>query len=648
MPRTVRLRLLGSFDARWSDGKPLGLSGKKVQALVAYLAVEGDRMHTREELSALLWGETGDERARHNLRQALSKIRRTCDSLIVAKGDALQLDDRLCEADVRDFEELVGQNDLDQLKSAVELYRHDLLEGLVLREPAFDDWLRDARARLRDRVCDALERLASSFTERGSLDEAMDVLRRHLAIDPASEQAHRELMELLARTGRRSDALRQYQKCAEALERELGAEPSLETRAAHERIRATESGAERELVTDSAPSVETPAAIEPPSVAVLPFENLSAEEDRYFTDGITEDIITALSRFKSLLVIARASSFTYRDRDLLVQQIGSELGAQFIVRGSVRRNASRLRLNVQLIDASSGNHLWAQRFDREIEDIFLVQDEITEILVSTLAGRVEAARLARARRMPPERLDAYDFVLRGKDYHHRFTAEDCDLAIAMLERAIERDPDYAVAHAWLACALGQSRNYRPAEKDALLDRSQAAAERARQLDEHESECHRILAQVFILRRDLGRALSHQERALFLNPNDDRSVCAMGTILTLIGRPEEGEAWVRKAMRLNPYHPENFWFHLARALFHADRDDEAFAALGNITRPTLPELVYRVAASARLGDSAARQQALEALRSTDPDFEAEPFVERQPYERDHERTALLDSLRAAGL
>jgi adenylate cyclase len=123
---------------------------------------------------------------------------------------------------------------------------------------------------------------------------------------------------------------------------------------------------------------------------------------------------------------------------------------------------------------------------------------------------------------------------------------------------------------------------------------------------------------------------------------------MGTILTLIGRPEEGEAWVRKAMRLNPYHPENFWFHLARALFHADRDDEAFAALGNITRPTLPELVYRVAASARLGDSAARQQALEALRSTDPDFEAEPFVERQPYERDHERTALLDSLRAAGL
>jgi adenylate cyclase len=639
---------LGPFDARWSGGKPLGLSGKKVQALVSYLAVEGGRMHAREELSALLWGETGDERARHNLRQALSKIRRTCDSLIVAKGDALQLDDQLCEADVRDFEELVGQDDPDQLKSAVDLYRHDLLEGLVLREPAFDDWLRDARARLRDRALDALERLASSLTERGSHDEAMDVLRRHLALDPASEQAHRELMELLARTGRRSDALRQYQKCAEALQRELGAEPSAETRAVHERIRAAEPATERERIADSAPSVETQAAIEPPSVAVLPFENLSAEEDRYFTDGITEDIITALSRFKSLLVIARASSFTYRDRDLLAQQIGRELGAQFIVRGSVRRDASRLRLNVQLIDVSSGNHLWAQRFDREIEDIFLVQDEITEILVSTLAGRVEAARLARARRMPPERLDAYDFVLRGKDYHHRFTAEDCDLAIEMLERAIERDPDYAVAHAWLACALGQSMNYRPAEKDALLDRSQEAAERARQLDEDESECHRILAQVFILRRDLGRALSHQERALFLNPNDDRSVCAMGTILTLIGRPEEGEAWIRKAMRLNPYHPENFWFHLARALFHADRDDEALAALRNITRPNLPELVYRVAASSRLGNTVALEPALEALRSTAPDFEADSFVERQPYERDHERTVLLDALLAAGL
>jgi adenylate cyclase len=387
---------------------------------------------------------------------------------------------------------------------------------------------------------------------------------------------------------------------------------------------------------------------EPPSVAVLPFDNLSAEEDNYFTDGITEDIITALSRFGSLLVIARASSFAYRDRDLMDQQIGEELGAEFIVRGSVRREGPRVRLNVQLLEAKTGKHLWAQHFDRELEDVFLVQDEVTETIVSTLAGRVEAARIASARRMPPERLAAYDFVQRGKDFHHRATAEDCTRAIEMFEHAIERDPDYAVAHAWLACGLGQAMSLGIDEVGPLLERAEEEVERARQLDENESECHRILAQIFILRHDLARARSHQERALFLNPNDDRSVCAMGTILTLSGDAAEGELLVRKAMRLNPYHPENFWFHLARALFHRGEAAEALDALRNVTRPKLRELVYRAAASSTLGDREATERRVLALEEAAPEFDAAGYVESVPYAREADREALLGALRTAGL
>ena len=649
--RRVRLRVLGPFDARWSDGEPLDLTGKKIQALVGYLAVEGGRAHPREELATLLWGETGEERARHNLRQALSKIRRGCGDLLVAKDDLLRLDDELCEVDVRDFERLVAGDEPGELERALELYRHDLLTGLVVREPAFDDWLRDARTRLRDRACDALERLAARLADQGRFDEAVALYRRRLAMDPACEPAHRGLMEVFARTGRRSDALRQYQSCAEVLERELGAPPSAETTAVYERIRqAAETAAPAPAPAPAGPAAAPAVAAEPepPSVAVLPFENLSREEDRYFTDGITEDIITALSRFGSLLVIARESSFNYRDRDLDLQEIGRALGAKYVVRGSVRRAGARVRLNVQLLEASTGKHMWAQRFDREMEDVFELQDEVTETVVSTLAGRVEAARIARARRKPTERLDAYDYVLRGKDYHHRSTPEDCGKAIEMFERALELDSGYAVAHAWLGCGLGQAMHLGLDDAGALLDRAQAEAERARQLDEDESECHRILAQVFILRHDLTRARWHQERALFLNPNDDRSVCAMGTILALAGEPEEAEGWVLKAMRLNPYHPESHWFHLGRALFHAGRDEEALAALRRVTRPRLRERVYRAAASGRLGGGATSKADVESLRSLDPGFDAERFVKTVPYARQRDRDALLEALRAAEL
>jgi adenylate cyclase len=246
------------------------------------------------------------------------------------------------------------------------------------------------------------------------------------------------------------------------------------------------------------------------------------------------------------VVIARGSSFAYRDREITEQAIASELGAQYLVRGSIQRADSRVRINVQLLDATAGTNVWGHRYDRELEDVFVLQDEITSTLVSTLAGRVEAARLAQARKAAPERLDAYDFLLRGKDHHHRYTAEDCQLCMEMFERAIDRDPSYALAHAWLACGLGQARVFELDDADKLNDLSQVAAETGLGLDENDSECHRILAQINLDHGNIKRALRHQERSLFLNPNDDRTVCAMGEILAFAGRAEEAEQWVMKS------------------------------------------------------------------------------------------------------
>ena len=646
MGRTLRLDVLGPFQARWSDGAPVEVTGKKIQGLLGYLAVESARPHSREQVAALLWSETGDERARHNLRQALSKIRRTIGPLITSAGETLSLSSEMCSVDVQEFSALSRSREVEELVRCMALYRDDLLDGLVLREALYDEWLLGAQHQLRRTACDVIERLASSLADAGRADEAVDVLNRRIDMDPVCEPAHRHLMELYERLGRRSDAVRQYQYLSDTLEQQLGATPERETLALFERIRGG-TNATASATPSSAPvaAVERPER-ELPTVAVLPFDNLSGPDDDYFVDGMVEDIITALSHFSSLMVISRGSTFSLRGREISDREAADELGAQFIVRGSVRRAGSRIRLSIQLLDAHAEATLWAHRFDRELEDVFVVQDELSSTIVSTLAGRVEAARLDKVRRAPPERLDAYDYVLRGKEHHHRYTAEDCRVAIEMFEQAVNRDPDYSQAHAWLACGLGQAMAYRPEEYAALLDQAQVAAQRGLELDACDSECLRILAQIAMLRGNLELAVRHQERGLFLNPNDDRSVCAMGEFLSYMGRSEEAEGWIRKAMRLNPYHPPRYWSHLARVLFHLGRHEEALDALKSIRVPRVRERAYEVAASYALGDPRLIEGSVASLRGIKRDFDPELFVRKLPYDAEDDRQALLDALNGA--
>ena len=640
MARSLRINVLGRFQAHWDDGEAVDISSRKALALLTYLAVErGPR--PREVLANLLWGGTGDDRARHNLRQALSKIRHCCDSLIVASGDDLTLDNS-CIADVERFEVLAESDDPDDLRECLELYRGELLEGLNPREPEYAEWLMMARTRLRDMACRVADRLGHALVESGRIDDAIDAFRDQLKIDSAHEPAHRSLMSLYAKAGRRSEALRQYQACAEALHRELGVEPSARTREVYEGLREERQGVAAEDTPPASDATVTPAS-SPPAIAVLPFDNLSSSEQAYFADGMAEDLITALSCFHSLVVIARGSSYAFRDSDLTDQEIARKLGAQYLVRGSVQREGKRVRINVQLLDAEAGLQVWGHRYDREMEDVFLLQDEITSTLVSTLAGRVEAARLAWARKAPPERLAAHDLLLRGKDHHHRFTPEDCKKCIDLFERAIEQDPDYAVAYAWLGCGLGQAMVFELDDIPALVDRSQSAVEKGLSLDENDSECHRILAQVNLERGNLKRALQHQERALFLNPNDDRIINAMGEVLVFAGRPEEAEQWVRKSMRLNPYHPVRYLTHLVRALFHQNLFGEALDVLDQIDKQRRDDLTYRIAGLRKSGESGEAEKVAAQLSDEFPEFDPVSFAQNLPFQNEEDRALLLEGL-----
>ncbi len=624
MTDSLKISFLGGFRVSRNDGEAVAFSSRKAQALIAYLVVEAARPQSREMLASLLWGNTGEQRARHNLRQSLAKIRQTLGDIIVASGDCLSVDCAVCGTDVSEFQSLAGEADSAALRRCLDLYQGEFLAGVEPREAEFSDWLLVARNHLRQTACEVATRLAEKLVSENRGTEAITALNDLLAVDPADENAHRQLMKIYAATGNRSRALRQYQRCKSALERELGTVPDAETRAL-----CLELQQDSDQPTESA--VAAPAAgTTIPTVAVLPFDNLSGGDAGYFADGITEDLITTLSCFHSLAVISRGSSFTYRDRAIPEKTIADELGAQYLVSGSVQRLDNRVRINVQLMDAEAGLQVWGHRYDREMEDVFALQDEITSTLVSTLAGRVEAARLVRARKAAPERLDAYDLVLRGKDHHHRFTAQDTRLCIEMFERAVDRDPGYAIAHAWLACGYGLAMVFQLDEIPTLVDKCQAAAEKGLHLDENESECHRVLAQVQLTRRNLDRALMHQERALFLNPNDDRILCAQGEILTFVGRAGEGLEWVIKSMRLNPYHPQRYWTHLARALYHLGRYEDTLAALANISNPRLDDLVYKIDANEMLGNADTASQCVMELRRRFPDFDAATFIESLPY------------------
>jgi adenylate cyclase len=387
-----------------------------------------------------------------------------------------------------------------------------------------------------------------------------------------------------------------------------------------------------------------------PSLVVLPFVNMSGDaEQEFFVDGLTEDIITELSRFRDLLVISRNSAFVHKGKSVKVREVAREFGVHYVVEGSVRKAGDRVRVTVQLIDGETDRHIWAERYDRKLEDIFAIQDEVTSAIAGTLPGRIEAAGQDRAKRKPPQSMAAYEYVLTGKVLHHRSTREDNAEAQRMLDRAIALEPKYAHAHAWRACVLAQTWVY-----DWCHDRKDTwkevvdEAHVALALDDNDSDVHRVLAAVNLALDEHEKAKYHQERALGLNPNNDLILVQQGELLTWLGRPEDGIEWIRKAMRVNPYHPERFWNHLGRAHYMAKQYSEAVAALSRIARPDYTHHALLAAALAQMGDrTAAAAHAQEVVREV-PDYSVRRFMATLHYTQEGDRNHLRDALVKAGL
>ena len=387
-----------------------------------------------------------------------------------------------------------------------------------------------------------------------------------------------------------------------------------------------------------------------PSIAVLPFDNMSSDpEQEFFVDGLTEDIITELSRFSDLFVISRNSTFTYKGKKFLAADVAQELNARYVVEGSVRKAGNRVRINVQLIDGQTDRHVWAERYDRDLEDVFALQDEITSAIVAMIPGRIESDNADRARRIPTESMPAYECVLAAKVLHHRSNQTDNAEASKLLERAIVLDPNYAHAHAWRACVLGQALTYGWSSRnmDEVLAELQNDLDKAQALDENDADIHRVLAAIHIARNNLDQAQLHQHKAHRLNPNYDLVVVQSGELLTWQGRPEESIELILQAMDLNPLHPPRFWGHLARAHYTAKRYVEAISATGHIESPDILQLAFLAACHACIEDHTQAKSVVALAMQQNRDLTINNLMTLQHYAREEDVQHFRDGLLKAG-
>jgi TolB-like protein/DNA-binding SARP family transcriptional activator len=591
---TFRLALFGRFALSRTDGS-VDLPNKKLAALLAYLACTASERQSRAKLATLLWGSHFETQAQQNLRQTLYRLRRSLgEDVLIGDGEEVWLAPGIIDCDVTRLEALIREGSRASLAEAIDLYKGRLLSDVAIAEEAWADWVAGERQRLEDLALDALVRLGEIEVAAGHADKALETAHRALAINNLREDAHRLIVQTLAAAGRKAEALKHYQDLIVLLKRELNAEPDAVTTSLVSRL----DGAQVPSRPPAAGEIAKPAPLAPavavvadkPSIAILPFRNLSGDpEQEYFADGITEDIITALSRFRELAVMARGSSFAFKGKGLTNRQLAQHLRVLYLLNGSVRKADTRIRVSADLTHAESEVEVWSDRYDRNLVNIFDLQDDISASVAAVVDPAVRGAEIERARRKPPASLTAYDLYLRALPHLWGGTGDDLAKAIEFLRQSLKLDQTRAPTMAALAWGLVMTSplggNGSPETKTEALDLSRRAVEQdgtdafaqavygftlfgpISQNDQgriHSREAVRVnprsafawgtLGMIGVMGGEYEDAIGCLERAIALSPFDNMLWMWMTGLTAAhfaLGRHEEGIAWARKSVQHNP-------------------------------------------------------------------------------------------------
>lgn len=408
-----------------------------------------------------------------------------------------------------------------------------------------------------------------------------------------------------------------------------------------------------ETAVESAATKSSLASGHRPSLAVLPFINMSGDsEQEYFADGISEDILTGLSKLRWFFVIARNSSFAYKGKSVDVKRVARELGVRYILEGSVRKGGNRVRITAQLIDAQPGNHIWADRYDGDLTDVFALQDEITRKVVAAIEPKLLEAEGIRSQNRSPEDLGAWDLVMRANSLFWRLTKTEGDAAITILKQAVERYPGYAPAYSMLAFALLVSRLLGWTPVAPNVNEAAALAARAAELDDSDPWAHLALGFVAHTMRRTDVATHEYQRAIDLNPNFAAAYGYLGFTLSLAGRTDEAITHLEEAIRMSPQDPQNAIFNNGIAVAHylvaryAEAVSFARKAVQQRDGATSAHRIY-VASLAQAGQNEEARMALQRLRELQPNVSLAWCEQHVPYPPS-QMTKFLEGLRKAGL
>ena len=608
--------MLGGFALTSGDGNNIALPTRKDRLLLSYLALHAGRTLPREKLYGLLWADREEAQARGSLRQSLAALRDAFHSAgldpLKSDRDSVTLDLAGIEIDALDFARLA--TDAASLDQAIILYRGELLAGIEPPAPEFEHWLKPERQRLEDLAAKVVKQVAASDWPEAAVKRALELGRQLIGRDRLREPVYRALMRMLARRRDRAEAMKTYAKCRDALMEELGVAPELETEQLYRDILTDRQAAP--VALGSVPEGAGEPA-ERPSLAVVPFSNISADAAlNPLCEGLAEDIITGLGRFRLLIVIDRNSSLAVAQLTADTAEIGKRLGVGLVVQGSLQRISDHIRITVRLVNAAARTQLWGNTFDCAADDVPGIPEKISKAIIATLHSRVESSLLEQSRRKPA--LAAYECVLRGIKHLRGYGADDNQKAAELFQRAMDLDPDYALARAYRGFTDLVINRYEATPKD-ILENCRIMVQEAVDMEPDDARCHWLLGIVYHYSGDLAAEEQQYHQALALNPNDANVLTTYGTVLVQFGRVEEGLDQIREAMRINPYHPDWYWTTLGKALYRARRYDDAIEAYRRKANPQTWVLSRLAASYAQLGRMDEATKIVAAILRVKPDF-----------------------------
>ena len=652
----VRVYLSGTMRMVGPGGENILPRLRKTRALLAYLCLAGGTPVTRASLIGLLWARTSETQARYSLRQALAEIKSTVSQkaagLIEIDRETVRLNTTACWVDV-----LNGEADASRL-----------LEDLHGVTNAFGQWLSVERTRLENQQRSTLEEDLDRLVEDGALAKRrIDAARRLINYDPTHEGAARQLMLAFAELGDRSQALREYDRCRQAL-KDLSAElmPSPETVSLYESIRLARRAlpAANRMAGAAPPRIESGATSgaavserrAQPSIAVLSLETFSdVPEHGFAADGVVDDLSEALSRLPNFFVTSRLSTRAFRGQNRSPQEIGDLLGVHYVLSGSMRVIADRLRLSVELTDTRTGTALWSQRLDEKFFDLFEVQDRLVEAIVRRIAPHLHQAELVRTRVKRGERLDAYDLLLRAVENMHNSSRAIFETSERLFIEAIERNPDYAAPLAWLAywhvLRVGQGWSPDPAADTAQAD---AFARRGVERDATEPMALAVHGHIAsYLHKDFGLAFHRFGAALDINPNSAPAWLWQAAARSWIGDGPAAITDIARAKALSPYDPLMYAFSTVEGMaFLADGQYERAVECArrsiqeNRTYTSAHRLL--VMALALAGREAEARSHVAPLLVLEPELTVERFRSRYPGSASAHSALYCDALARAGV